>query len=236
MNITKKIYCNTCRVATHHVLKTSHIRRVNTSELQHLEFIETVKLDEPIDFGDGDAVYVYQLWVCQGCDTATLQEICTVKQFVHEEGYQISWTFSYHPKRMQETWQRKFFIDLPINLDLIYREVVESFNSGSNILCSIGLRALLEGICVNKGIRDNISYGLEGKINKLSEYQHLPHHITQNLKSFKFIGDGGAHRLEGQEPEQLKLAIEVMEDLLNFLYALASKSQSLLEWIKDTKS
>ena len=44
------------------------------------------------------------------------------------------------------------------------------------------------------------------------------------------MGNVAAHELEAPNREDLKLAIEVIEDLLNFLYELDYKAQQLKKW------
>jgi hypothetical protein len=201
--------------------------------MQQYQFVEEVRLEEPLCFNDEkEAVFVYNLWVCQGCGTATLQEACTAKSFVGDEGFQVAWTYDFHPTKLKEGWREKSF-SMPPKLWLTYHEVVESFNAGLAILCSIGLRALLEGICVDKGITDEVAWGLEGKISKLGEYGHVPDSTAQSLKSFKFIGDSAAHRLEVPDLEDLRLAVEVIEELLTFLYSLDYKAQGLFTRIQQ---
>lgn len=231
MNKTRQIYCNTCGIETNHKLETMHLRYVNASQMQQYQFVEEVRLEEPLYFDENEAVFVYNLWICQGCGAATLQEACTARTLVSDDGIQVAWSYDFHPRRLKEGWQRKPF-SMPLQLGITYQEVVESFNAGLVILCSIGLRTLLEGICVDKGITDEVAWGLEEKIDKLGEYGHVPSNIAQSLKSFKFIGDSAAHGLEVPEAEDLKLAIEVMEELLAFLYSLGYKAQSLLERIQ----
>jgi len=200
--------------------------------MQNFQFVEQVRLDEPIRFDENEVIFVYNLWICQGCGTATLQEACTAKALVSDNGLQVAWTYDFHPRRLKEGWQRKPF-SMPLKLGITYQEVVESFNAGLVTLCSIGLRALLEGICVDKGITDKVVWGLEKKIDKLGECGYVPVDIAQSMKSFKFIGDNAAHRLEVPEVEDLKLAVEVMEELLTFLYSLDYKAQHLLERVQQ---
>jgi hypothetical protein len=43
---------------------------------------------------------------------------------------------------------------MPHKIRSIYREVINSFNNGSHILCTGGIRAIIEGVCNLKGIQD----------------------------------------------------------------------------------
>jgi len=232
MRRTRQIPCNICGVETNHRLESTALRYVSTSQMRQFHCVEEVRLSEPLRFDEHEAVFVYNLWICQGCGTATLQEACTAQALVSDSGHQAWWTYDFHPRRLKEGWQGKSF-SMPLKLGITYQEVVESFNAGLVTLCAIGLRALLEGICVDRGITDEVAWGLGEKIDKLGACGYVSSQLATNLKSFKFIGDSAAHRLEVPEPEDLKLALEVIEELLTFFYSLDWKAQCLLERIQE---
>jgi hypothetical protein len=196
--------------------------------------VESETFDSPLEFGESLGVYRYRTWICRGCDSATLQESATLEQLFNNDTRKVVWTYAYHPKRMTEDLPRKFFADTPLKMHMVYYEIVESFNTESKVLCAIGLRALLEAICVDKGITDKVAWGLKGKLAELEKRQHIPAGIVKKLESFKFMGDGAAHRLEVPDREDLKLAIEVMEGLLSFLYDLKDKAGFLLEQVSKS--
>ncbi len=56
---------------------------------------------------------------------------------------------------------------------------------------------------------------------------HLPKTIVSNLHGFRFMGNEALHQLAAPKPTDLKVAIEVSEDLLNFLYQLDYKASLL---------
>lgn len=55
----------------------------------------------------------------------------------------------------------------------------------------------------------------------------LPVNIVRNLHGFRFIGNRAVHELEAPDKSELGLAIDVIEDLLNFLYSLDYKASIL---------
>jgi len=55
----------------------------------------------------------------------------------------------------------------------------------------------------------------------------LPQNIVDSLHGFRFMANDALHRLTGTDCECLRVAIEVCEDLLNFLYELDYKAQRL---------
>jgi len=66
---------------------------------------------------------------------------------------------------------------------------------------------------------------LEQRIDHLEAI--LPANIVQNLHGFRFMGNEALHELGAPDPKDLRLAIEVSEDLLNFLYELDYKASRL---------
>lgn len=207
----RKVYCNACKVKTHHELKGVHLRSEAEYEddgTLHGQLVWWEKVE-------------YRFWICQGCDSATLEEAFTVDGMIGRDGNQM-WESTYHPRRIRRDLPKKRFLGLDRKLTSIYDEVIESFNAGLEILCAVGLRALLEGICAEKGVKGS---NLEKKIDGLDGF--LPSNIVQSLHSFRFMGNVAAHELQAPEQRELRLAIEVMEDLLNFLYELDYKAQRL---------
>lgn len=212
----RKLYCNTCKTVTSHEVKGLHSRREVQSAENQIIFSEE---------------WEYRFWACRGCDTALLEEAYTNDGMINGTGNVFDST--YYPRRARELWPQRRYRHLDPKLRSIYKEVITTFNAGAMIACALCLRALLEGICVSKGITDEVAWGLEKKLMKLGEGNHVPSNIVEYLSSFKFIGDDAAHRLEARSPEELTSAIGVMEDLLNFLYdveyELLTKAKKLAE-------
>lgn len=216
-----KIYCNSCKGETRHEVLANHSREYDEVEGEDTPYPNLIFWEK----------WQYRFLVCRGCDTVTLQIAYTdAAMYDYESGEQI-FDVTYHPRRARQVWERKRFRHLDPKLEAIYEEAIACFNAEAKIACAMCLRALLEGICVNKGITDQAAWGLENKLKKLEEGNHLPSNIVECLLSFKFIGDDAAHRLVAASRSELDAAIGVMEDLLNFLYEveyeLASKAQRL---------
>lgn len=203
---TRRLYCNHCKCETNHVMRGEHCRRDDEVEGSHLVFFEE---------------YVHRLWICAGCDTGTLEEAWTCSGQCDHEGKQI-YESRYYPSRASDHLLARRYKQLPENLGRIYVECIESFNTGLRLLCAAGLRALIEGICQDKNLSGR---NLEIKINSLNAL--LPENIVESLHVFRFMGNEAMHELAPSSGETLRVAIEVCEDLLNFLYELDYKAQQL---------
>lgn len=207
----KRLHCNWCKVRTTHQLKAFHRSPTEWLRLDTMDVIDGEEWDEESD----DGYVEYRLWFCKGCDTGVLE-------IVYNEGEPFAPTAEYCPPLKLHGVTTKEFIRLPPKLTAIYGEVIKSFNYELNTLCAIGLRALLEGICEDKGMKGK---NLQGRIDGLKAL--LPENIVNSLHSFRFIGNEAAHKLESPNSYNLKLCIEVVEDLLNYLYELEYKVSRL---------
>ena len=182
MGATGYIYCNTCKVETHHELKATHTRAY---ELVHSK-------DEEDEYTGFEEVRGFRFWICLGCDTATLEVVRTNTGMLDPKARDNVWkSLGFYPERERRHWPAKQFLHLDEKLARIHQETIESFNKDLRILCAVGLRALLEGICADKGVAGG---SLQKKIDGLKD--HLPSNIVESLHGFRFMGNEAAHELQ----------------------------------------
>lgn len=222
----KLIYCNQCKSETQHSLHGSHMRR---REYKYGNLV-TNQSNAPITDWDEFDVKISKMWVCLGCEQSCLEIIYTDSSMIDRDGNQ-EYDEQVHPARVEFYVNEKHFSQLPSKLIRIYREVLLSFNNQLNLLCAIGLRVLLEGICADKQINGK---DLKTKIDGLSSV--LPPNIVSNLHSLRFIGNEAAHEMNAPKLNELRLAIEISEDLLNYLYELGNKTRYLNQIFNERKA
>lgn len=193
----KYIFCNKCRGETEHTLNGESYRDYpNYIDRNMVGIVERVG---------------HRLWICSGCKTGTLEEYYIFDILAEEYKTDESmWDVKYYPPRSEFQINSKEFKQLTKKLTVIYNETLEAFNNKLEILCALGIRSLLEGICADKKITGNT---LKAKINNLVTI--LPKNIVTNLHSIRFLGNEAAHELSVPSTDDLKLAIELCEDLLN---------------------
>jgi hypothetical protein len=209
----KKLFCNWCRVDTNHLLRGRY---------------SMLRNDYPEEKDGGVHEHRYSLCSCAGCEEATLEwEVAYPEREESEDKWQeIDNTF--FPPRSRDLGvlaqhTPKQFQQLNSNLGKLYSEVVGSLNRNCLLVVSIGLRALIEGVCKDKGLTEG---NLERKIDGLIKF--LPSvNVIQALHSFRFAGNSAAHDLEPMSLEDAGKAIDVIEDLLNFLYDLDYKASQI---------
>lgn len=217
----KKIFCNTCKFDTNHEIKSQHDRSYEETYTeygrQHLCYYE---------------YFVYKFLVCRGCDTASLEEKWTNDGMRNHEG-EVIYSYEYSPQRNNlGVREAKRFLHIDKKLNDTYKEIITSQKAGLGIVTSMGIRALLEGICVTEGIDDKTAWGLKKKIEALSEKINIPSSIIDGLKGIKFIGDDAAHRLNASDKNSISLSIDLLEALLTHLYEAKFDLQHKAELVK----
>jgi len=204
---TERIFCNSCKRITSHVLRVNYSRPRIVGE------------------GEQPGEFLTSIWTCAGCDQETFERKLTL-----EDGWQSDPV--YIPPReepadpeesvdpAEEPIQGKDFPHLSAGLAEVYREVVVCFNQGCLVLCIVGLRALIEGVCVEKGCAKG---DLQEKINCLARL--IPNiDIIEALHAFREAGNDAVHRREAPGKEQLKQSVHVTEELISYLYELDQKA------------
>ena len=209
----KKIYCNVCRRSNLHTLKFTHyVCDGDPSEDHYFE------------------EWTDSLWACCGCESATLVHRWAIPNAEGVDGAPQPEVHIY-PPRTNGAAQAKYFLKLPPKLAKLYGETIDAFNAGSLLLCTIGLRALIEGVCTDKGIEGK---NLEKQIDGLVTF--IPNQtLIDSLHGFRFAGNDAAHDLEAMYPTDAENAIEVMEGLLNFLYDFDYKAARIKDASKRAK-
>lgn len=183
----------------------------------------------------------YQVIQCQGCETISFRHL-----HWDDVSYQPEWgddgsTEYLYPKRNTNALVAKPMYNVPQSLRRLYIEVIDSFNNGSSTLCAGGLRALVEGICSDKGIKNGPvtvkttsgakkvihKRNLEGKISGLVEKGFLSPSGAQTLHEHRFIGNEALHELARPGEDELKLAIEIIEHTLEHIYEIPHKHKAM---------
>lgn len=228
VNDTAIIKCNYCNTVTTHWLKAKHEVVYYNEHDANDPWAE----DREIKM-EGD----YRFWICSGCDTATMQWAISNDTDIlpyDKDPHELIMT-SFYPERksIKDKVTAKHYKSLSKNLYDIYKEVIAAYNNKQNILRSMGIRALVEGICVQQGISGKEAINLQKKIDLLGTRNIVPGHIANELHTFRFMGNEAAHELSASTTEELQIAIKVVEDLLNFLYEVRYELETSITRLAD---
>ena len=99
-----------------------------------------------------------------------------------------------------------------------------------SFLSGIGLRALIESICKDQGMQEN----LEKRIDGLASNGVLTIRQASILHAHRFLGNAAAHEITSAHPSELDVALEIAEHVLKTIYMIPS-SQKSYHWEKKNR-
>ena len=187
-----------------------------------------VVVETPHDDGNDDVgIYVhydYQVVRCEGCGTFRFREVYTNSEDTDDE-YKAIPRISVYPEHTQELRPtQKELAAIGGKVGRIYSETLKTLNAGANTLTGGGLRAIVEGICEDRGIKGG---NLAQKIDGLASQGLLAKPQADLLHEHRFIGNAALHELEEPAQEDLLDAVDIVETLLQTIYILPKKAERM---------
>lgn len=227
---SSKVYCQKCKVRTNHGIILSHSEKSN----------------DPWDIQWHQEYFIAQ---CLGCDTIAFiseygdESMIEIDRYGEQEYFTDTTVYPEEPvleKKMKfEPYSKKLFEEAPVIIQTMYSQIITAFNMESYLLAAVGLRMIVEGICKNLGIEEGYvldvnntkklkknsnnevrSKSLEGKINGLVEKTLVIQSQANILHQIRELGNASAHELQNPKRKTVKLAIEILEKILEQIYEL----------------
>lgn len=175
------------------------------------------------NWSDGSNSWQYtvhhQIVQCQGCETTSFRiatwdsEDC---DFTDPDDVGVE-RIELYPSRSEGRNPLKNAHLLPSNVQRIYEETVKAMNNDQPVLAGIGIRALVETICKDKSAAGK---DLFEKINDLVKIGVLTADGAAILHKIRTLGNDAAHEVKPHKADQLALALDVCEHLLQGVYLL----------------
>lgn len=207
---TRWIACSVCDCETsHQVLVSANIRDKDKYEgTQYWEEYEIVQ--------------------CQGCRTISFRknwrstEDFTYDEVTHE--MELEDHPQIFPPRVAGRHRLRDSSKLKLSIRQIYAETHSALCNHLPTLASVGMRVLIETICRDKGANDGT---LQNKIDNLVGMGVLTKDGADILHSLRIMGNEAAHEVAPQSEDNLSVAFDVVEHLLEGVYLLPLKAKSL---------
>jgi hypothetical protein len=176
----------------------------------------------------------YQIIQCGGCDEISFRKL-------FEDTYMWAMekepTQELYPKRGVHSRPIKSYSGLPQKIKRIYGETMDAYNSQLHLLCGVGIRAIVEAICLEKKItegkvkmingKERKSKNLDGKIAALSIKGFLTADNAETLQELRFLGNSAVHELSPPSIAELDIAIDIIEHTIDDIYMLGYKAAIL---------
>lgn len=221
-----KIHCNKCGTETIHKIFVAHTER---------QIIHEIIDYRNVDFWEDITAVVYR---CGGCGEFLFKKYRIwsedVPDFPEKDIVLL-------PKRNIPVLKiPERFQHVPAHIISLYREIIDTAVKKMVILCSAGIRAIIEAVCNDKGIKGaqiegKFNVKLRGKIIGLCEHGYLTKKHAESLLHHKFIGDKALHELKNPTMEELVASIDIIAHTLDSVYELDNKMNSFNEIIENNR-
>ncbi len=205
INIQVCMRCRSCACDTKHAVRSEYTQTAIPEEDQFVE-----ENGERLLF----AWTKLQILECRSCGRPCFRQ---------------GWT--YNPQ-LEGTWSWRIYIDpegrlplrvalcLPSKVGKLYRETWQAFHCGAFTLAAVGMRAVVEAVCIDRHCK---GADLQQKIRKLIGV--LSAGDIHHLQTHRALGNAAVHQMETPSSAELCAALDVLEHLLKTLYELPRRAE-----------
>jgi len=185
--------------------------------------LTNVAYDDESPEGDVQVSDSYLTIMCRGCKTVSFCRESTCSEDYDEDGQAVA-TITLFPSRIARRPPLSDLYHLPPELQRVYEETRSGLMQNLPILVGIGIRAIVETVCNDKrrSARD-----LAGKIQQLVDDGFITRVDGDILHDLRFMGNEAAHKTKAHSQEELNLAFDAAEHLLDSVYLLPQRAQKL---------
>lgn len=226
MKNEEKIFCNSCKSNTNHSIVTEF-------KVSDEVVFDSNGTTESCEIGQ----FIYQVIKCNGCGTISFRnrnfrtEYYTYDEITKEEIFVAGKYYdTIFPERIYDQMFPKQFLGIPAPIYEVYNEILKSYNYNTPMLCAAGLRVITEAICKHYKMEGD---SLGAKIYNLGKHRLINKELAESLRAHKFLGNDAVHNLITPSKDELRLSIELFEDVLNSLFTVPFKHNDLKRRISN---
>lgn len=201
-----KVLCSDCKKETNHNVLVKH--------------------EAKGEFAGGDIQWeaTYQTIQCGGCDDISFRITSKNSEDYDPHTGRPEEFEQLFPERAQGRAPIDGYEDFPLKTRRVYSETLKALSNGMSLLAAIGLRALIESICLEKKVKGR---NLSIKIDALITIGFLSKKQADFLHSHRFMGNVAAHKIEAPKTEHLFGALDIAETLLKTIYILPKTADQI---------
>lgn len=205
-----KDYCSNCqKITNHQCLYSKRLSSEYDTDFHWEENYETIQ--------------------CLGCENIQFRNRYSHEDMIRydhhgdQEHYDES---KYYPRNLPNHVILENIYALPDKIRIVYIESIEALKNNCYLLSGVGLRAVIEAICLNQNISGR---NLEVKINNLVKNKLITEKDGNRLHSIRFLGNDSVHEMEVPKEEKLRVALDIVEHLIKNLYLIDIKANKHLD-------
>jgi len=188
------------------------LRRTNHVILQQVKDTEYDEEGYGVGFHNS-----YQIVRCRGCETVSFRHASSSDIDEDPETGEPIVTEHIYPYRLAGRKRMDGYERLPVKVRAVYLETLNSLAAGGSILGTIGIRAVVEAVCKDKRTAGT---SLEQRIDDLVVKGLLSPTQARFLHKSRLLGNVAVHEIEPAEDATLKIAMDIVENLLQTVYIL----------------
>jgi hypothetical protein len=208
-----------------HVL--THCDGCERNTNQRVFFSKKVKLVDEFDENNIE-YFSYMIIECAGCKRVSFLRREQVEDF--ENPHKTAFIDTHYPKDDFDLYSDFNFIgdedqeELPSVIYDVYEEVKTAFENDSCILAGIGLRTLVEAICLQQKIPGRT---LQDKIKNLHAKGLISSAELPILDKLRLIGNMSTHQIKSFSLDKLNYALDIVNHVLKSIYILPKINRRL---------
>lgn len=214
--MNKKIttFCNRCKDETNHTCLYSKKISVTfeSDDSRHPDMVE--KKD-------------YMVVQCKGCNHVSFLLRESGSFYTDSEGNPDFIEFNFPEHSSQDDAKFLAYDEqelLPSQLASLYDELQGAFENDSNKLAGVGLRMLVEAICIEQGIGGR---NLKLRIEKLHDTGLISKNEIPILDKLREVGNASVHGIKSFSIDKLGYALEILNHVLKSIYVLPKINKKL---------
>lgn len=169
----------------------------------------------------------WQVVSCMGCLTISFRKVHEDFDDIEENEFGVAShavNSTSYPRVIKNYKGLNSTYYLPTIIRKIYSQTTNAISEQSYLIASIGLRAIIEAVCNNLKISGS---NLEKRIDQLCKAGHVSNSDKKRLHAIRFLGNDAAHELKEPQLSEIRIALEIIEHMLNTIYILEKKSNNL---------
>ena len=166
----------------------------------------------------------FQIIKCLGCDTISFRKVSSSSEdFNPNTGEEILYVDLYPNSELKREMMKDYYY-FPQKIRKIYSETIEAINNKLLLLSAVGLRMLIEAICLEEKV---VGLNLKSRIYELVIQGLLSKTQADFLHHLRFLGNDAAHEIIAPKPERLIAALDIAETLLKTIYLLPKIAEDI---------
>ncbi|MCG9081078.1 DUF4145 domain-containing protein [Laribacter hongkongensis] len=215
-NIDEKIdsFCLKCERNTNHNILCK-------TEQKRFKFYE----NNDLEYGEINKFFIVECCGCNNIHFMSINENSEDTVYCGGDEPQYHQEINIYPDPQAGRQPIKHMIYLPEELDQIYLETLQAINRNQPILAGIGIRAIIEIVCKSQGADEK---SLNEKIESLVTNNMLSRKEADTLHQLRTLGNSAAHEAIPHKINQLQIAFDVVDHLLQGVYVIPRQAEKRL--------